>query len=81
MAIISRISAPIRYITVYRCDACGREQNGATASVQLDSLSAIQAFLDNPPQRSHDMPVGWASHYGSPRDVFTCGCKKHGVSA
>lgn len=73
---ISRIAASIRYITDYRCTACGRVQSGTTAWLSLDSTSDIRDFLDNPPQRSHDMPVGWASHLDS---GFTCGCKKAGA--
>jgi hypothetical protein len=76
MTSIAKVVATIRYISIYTCDDCGRHQNGTTAEVQLDTVSCIKSFIDNPPQRSHDMPVGWASHYGPTRDIFTCGCMR-----
>ncbi len=68
---ITRMSATIRYITSYRCTACGREENGTTTSVELSSVPQLERFISHTPQRSHDMPVGWASHLDS---GFTCGC-------
>ena len=68
---IIRIKATIRYITAYHCTACDRQQAGGTATVEVDTPAGLAQFLDNPPQRPHDMPVGWASHLDS---GFTCGC-------
>ena len=69
---ITRIVANINYRTLYRCAACGKKEQGTTASISLESVDAIRAFITSPPQRSHDMPVGWASHLNI---GYTCGCE------
>jgi hypothetical protein len=66
---IMQLRASISYRTLYACVRCGRMEAGTTAEKNLSSVGELQEFLEAPPQRSHDMPVGWASHHG---EGFCC---------
>jgi hypothetical protein len=73
---IGKITAEIRYTTVYECAYCHKRQEGTTARATCTSVNELRKLLDRPPQRSHDMPVGWGCHLCDGRDVFDCGCTR-----
>ena len=73
--LVTDVTAPIKYRTLYTCVRCGKQEKGTTAKIEVGSVVDLIEFLVRPPQRSHDMPVGWASHHG---EGFSCGCKKEG---
>jgi hypothetical protein len=73
MIIKGNYRATIHFTPVYRC-GCGKEQPGylATLDVEAQSSDQIAYALDNYQPRAHDMPIGWARHYGATEDYFTC---------
>ncbi len=63
----TRLVIEARFLRLYRCSKCGSEAQGTTERVELD-VQAVQSYtLDSRviPQKAVDMPVGWASYYGS----------------
>ena len=68
---IDRLTADVKFRTVYVCGLCGKTGVGDMVSAKVDAGNAdelkneVEALANN--QRSHDMPVGWSFC-----DVFKC---------
>lgn len=69
----------ISYRFPYTCRACGKTELGTRRSgvvIRADSLAELEASLGRVHKKAHDMPYGWASYYGTPSDVYSCGCDR-----
>lgn len=73
MVEFTRIEAKVRYRTLYVCEACGRQNEGATVTMEMIALDpdSVSLALKRQPQTSHYMPVGW-NYSGK----YNCGCAK-----
>lgn len=60
------VHAEIKFISIYECATCAACKSGTTAhsSFRVNSLESLITVVQNLTQRSHDMPVGWASYAG-----------------
>jgi hypothetical protein len=68
--------ASIRLVCSFTCDRCHTKEKGDTIAIEVgrfESLAELVGAIAKEPQRAANMPIGWASYYGSKRTLFYCG--------
>lgn len=55
-----RMKLDVKVCRDFRCNVCGREQEGDTERVEFNSIEELQHFMTTRPEPKN-MPVGWSS--------------------
>jgi hypothetical protein len=64
-----KIHGVLRVSSVYTCANCGNQEAGIPTSIEIycENSASVKDTLDEVPQTSYTMPIGWAYH-----GKFTC---------